>query len=304
MPSGYRTSLGYHGEIMTEEGLPPNATPTPRLTVTEGYYSERLRPTADRTVKFVWYQAKDNRPCCSAKSRHCSKCDHYYPKEEKKLTECPECANPRFCRRLVKEAGLRCRLHGGGANKTVGAANPAFKHGKYSRYMPERLAAKYIESARDPELLANRQEIAVLDARLAELLGRVDTGASSRLFGKAREAFIGFRNALDRSDKETMQIHLQTLDATLGHAVGDYAAWDDIRQSLETRRKLVETEMRRLEKMQHLHTAEELQSLLSAIAHIAKRVIRDPKVLNEFTLSVLELGQRDSGRPTPADILS
>ncbi|HEY4669727.1 MAG TPA: hypothetical protein VIH05_08130 [Tepidiformaceae bacterium] len=279
----------------------PNALQ--RVTIAQGFYAERLRPTADRTVKFVWYREDSGVPVCSAKSRRCRKCDHYYPLEEKKLTECPECGDPRFCRTGVIKPGDRCRMHGGGANKLVGSANPSFKHGKYSRYMPARLAAKYLESARDPELLANRQEIAVLDARLAELLGRVDTGESSRLFSQAREAFTGFRNALDRSDKETMQIHLQTLDATLGRAVGDYAAWDDIRQSLETRRKLVETEMRRLEKMQHFHTAEELQSLLTAIAHIAKRVISDPKVLNEFTLAILELGQRDPSRSPAADVL-
>lgn len=288
--------MGQHGRRVTETALvplPPNATPPPRITITEGYYAERLRPTADRTVKYIWYTHKDNRPVCSAKSRRCRKCDYHYPKEDRPLTQCPECGDPRFCRVIVLQPGVRCRVHGGGKH-LVGSANPSFKHGKYSRYMPLRLAARYLESARDPELLASRQEIALLDARLAELLGRVDTGESSRLFATAREAFNGFRNALDRSDKETMAIHLQTLDATLGRAVGDYAAWDDIRQSLETRRKLVETEMRRLEKMKQFHTAEELQSLLMAIAMIAKRTINDPKVLNEFTLAVLELGQRET----------
>src|SRR3954452_17185048 len=74
----------------------------------------------------------------------------------------------------------RCRMHGG--KSLAGAASPAFKTGRHSTYLPVRLLAGYQEAERDPELLALRDEIALIDSRLADVLSRVDSGESSRIW--------------------------------------------------------------------------------------------------------------------------
>lgn len=51
---------------------------------------------------------------------------------------------------------------------------PAFKHGRYSRYLPERLTQAYEAAQADEALVVMRDELALVDARLAELLGNVD----------------------------------------------------------------------------------------------------------------------------------
>ena len=58
---------------------------------------------------------------------------------------------------------------------------------------------------------------------------------------------------------------------------------------METRRKRTETEMRRLEKMRQFITAEQVNMLMTAIGEAAKRIIKDPKVLNEFTTELIRL---------------
>src|SRR4051812_32142589 len=80
----------------------------------------------------------------------------------------------------------RCRMHGGATPR--GPALPQFKHGRYSRSLPTRLAAQYEAAQSDPVLMELRDEIALNDARLADLLGRVDTGESGSLWGAAAKA--------------------------------------------------------------------------------------------------------------------
>jgi hypothetical protein len=68
-------------------------------------------------------------------------------------------------------ANGRCRMHGGAT--PVGPALPQFRHGRYSKYLPERLAERYQASLEDSELLGLRDELGLVDARIADLLERV-----------------------------------------------------------------------------------------------------------------------------------
>src|SRR3954465_9212974 len=74
----------------------------------------------------------------------------------------------------------RCRMHGG--KSLAGPASPSFTTGRHSKYLPRRLLARYQEMAHDAELLALRDEIALIDARIADVLGRVESGESSRIW--------------------------------------------------------------------------------------------------------------------------
>jgi hypothetical protein len=75
------------------------------------------------------------------------------------------------CRRRAV-AGMRvCTVHGGLTPR--GAASVHFKTGRYSRYLPARLLDKYEDAGTDPRLLELREDIALLDARIAQLLERV-----------------------------------------------------------------------------------------------------------------------------------
>src|SRR5689334_1272270 len=73
-------------------------------------------------------------------------------------------------------ANGRCRIHGG--LQPQGIARPGFKTGRYSKYLPARLAGRYEEAASDPELLALKDDIALLDTRIAQTVSALDTGES------------------------------------------------------------------------------------------------------------------------------
>src|SRR5262249_52499599 len=91
------------------------------------------------------------------------------------------------CKRWATPGREVCRMHGG--RTLIGLAAPRLKTGRYSKFLPIRLAADYERAAHDPELLSLRHELAVVEARIIDLLGRVDTGEAGGLWHRARVAW-------------------------------------------------------------------------------------------------------------------
>ena len=147
-------------------------------------------------------------------------------------------------------------------------ASPTFVTGRYSKHLPTRLADQYLASRNDPELLALRDEVAIVDSRLNDLLDRVDSGESGALWKQARKMMSDYRTTGEES-------FLYALEATINSALDDYAAWQEIQLLLEQRRKLVETERKRLVDMQQMITAERAMLLISAITDVIRRNVND-----------------------------
>jgi hypothetical protein len=85
------------------------------------------------------------------------------------------------CRGLAMANG-RCRVHGGGM--ASGALHPAFKHGRFSKALPARLAQKFQAALDDPELLSMRSSVAILSTRIVEIAERFDAGGSGELWAQ------------------------------------------------------------------------------------------------------------------------
>lgn len=76
------------------------------------------------------------------------------------------------CKGWAMENG-RCRMHGGGNPK--GFAHPNTVTGRYSKHLPTRAIAEFQQALHDPELLSLRNDIALIDVRLNELVREVGT---------------------------------------------------------------------------------------------------------------------------------
>src|SRR5678816_2409917 len=84
-----------------------------------------------------------------------------------------------------------CRAHGGKSRNAYRA--PGFRKGRYVKYIPSGIADKYMEAIGDPQLLDFRQDIALLTARLMELLS---TGESTALWAETQKAAMQLKQAL------------------------------------------------------------------------------------------------------------
>lgn len=186
-----------------------------------------------------------------------------------------------------------CQVHGGATPR--GAALPQFKHGRYSKSLPARLAARYAASASDPRLLELNQEIALVDARLEDMLARVDTGESGAIWTgllSAKEELLAARRANDMPG-QLAALALITDLITKGHA--DYRAWAEVGALLEQRRRLVESENKRRKDMQEFITSQQALTLMGAIVGIIKEHVTDRTQLNRIAHAIDALALTEGG---------
>lgn len=181
------------------------------------------------------------------------------------------------CKRQVTPGRTVCYYHGGRIPR--GAALPQTTRGRYSRDLPTRMMARYEQAQSDGELLALRDEIALLDSRLADVLTRVDTGESGWIWQRLKETATELRIARRRNDQGAQADALNSLLSLVESGHQDYAAWSDVRSLLEQRRRTVESERKRLVEMQQTITAERALLLIGAITGIVKAHVSEPKQL-------------------------
>ncbi len=154
-----------------------------------------------------------------------------------------------------------CVVHGGKTPR--GVASAALKHGRYSRSLPTRLVARYEEAQQDERLLELQDEIALIDARLSEVLGRVNTGESGRIWAALLAAKRDYHKAKNGVDKFAA---LSALLDLIDEGAADEAAWLDVRSLIEQRRRLVESERKRTVELQQNLNVERALLLLGAAA--------------------------------------
>jgi len=155
----------------------------------------------------------------------------------------------------------------------VGPANPAFKHGRYSQVLPVGLQARYHEALADADLLSLRDEVAVLEARIGELLALAAPASGS--WQDAVSAFEAMRRANAAGDAAGMTAAVGRLDSALRQGATVAHAWDDLGGLIERKRRLARDEVRRLSLMGQMITAERAMVLVAALTDAVTRHVLD-----------------------------
>lgn len=181
------------------------------------------------------------------------------------------------CKKDAVVGRKTCHMHSGTAPR--GLAHPSTKHAKYTKDMPTRLVADVERALADPDLISLRLESAITSARMNDLLARVDPGEAGILWRKARAAMADFRAAQRADDAPAAATALRELEDVLGRGVQDYAAWDEWFKAVEMRRRLADTERRRLEALEYHITKQQGALLVARVYDIVSRHVADPKVL-------------------------
>lgn len=191
------------------------------------------------------------------------------------------------CKKAPTPGMTRCYMHGG--KTPVGAAAPTFKTGRYSKYLPNRLAARYHEAQSDPYILNQQEEIALLDARIAELLTSVDEGGGRALWEQARKTFKDLRFAQTTQDTEGIVTALRTLDALINKGAAEGDTWAEVYDLVERRRRLVESERKRFVELGQMVTASQLMTMMGAISSLIREHVTDRDALRAISTGILAL---------------
>lgn len=202
------------------------------------------------------------------------------------------------CRRNASKGRTVCASHGG--KSLTGREHPAFKTGRYSKYLPERLLEKYHTAMESGDLTGLEQEIALIEAKTADALERMTTGdgaAGVTAWMDLTAAYASLRTELVRPEPDPAR--LRSAVVGMDHAVqrgGDEArAWREILGLIEARRRLVDTERRRLSDEDKAISIERLMVLCTAIIDVIRRNVasREQREAMANEIRLLASGSHD-----------
>lgn len=201
------------------------------------------------------------------------------------------------CRQRSMPNG-RCRMHGGAS--LSGLASPQWKTGRYSKVLPTRLLDRYHEGLNDRDLLALTDEIAVVNARLGELVGQLDGGGQEEKWEAITMGLDFCDAAIQAKDMPRLLGHLAAMREVVRQGQADGLLWEEIGNWMERARKLRETEQRRLVAMQQVITSEQAMVLVAALTMAVRTHVHDVDTLrlinDEFTRTLAATGAGGAGR--------
>lgn len=207
-------------------------------------------------------------------------------------------------------AGKRvCTVHGG--LTPSGPASPHWKDGGRSKYLPKRLLDDYQASLDNPDKLLLDEDIALIESRLSDVLRRVDSGESGRIWTELREARRELEAARRIPDKDLRSAAIASAVNVMCELIDrgshDSAAWAEVTGLIERRRKLVESERKRLVEAQQLVHVEQAAALLGLMVDAVRRHVRDDATLRAITNEYARLtgvSGDSAALPIEADVLS
>lgn len=191
----------------------------------------------------------------------------------------------------------KCRMHGG--KSLSGVAAPGYRGAGRSRVVPKRWAAAYKGAIDDPDLLSLRHDISIVDAQIEELESRlpdteeeVETFQSFlATFGRMR-GFYRDANDFKKTEQEQQEakrnffLAFETssvlLDEINGWRVSELEVMGRTMELREQRRRMVDTETKRLTAAVQSIRVDSVKAILWALLDILRREIPDRKLLQRI----------------------
>lgn len=190
------------------------------------------------------------------------------------------------CKRASSANG-RCNLHGG--KSLSGVASPRFSSGRYSKYLPVQLLSRFLEAQTDGALLELRDELALIDARIVDVLGRVDNGESGSLWLELERVCKEFDRAKECGDSGAVVRAGERIVQVVSRGHSDSEAWREVLGLVERRRKLVESERKRMVEAGQMVSVEQAMVLVCAIGDSVRRNVQDRTALAAISADIRRL---------------
>lgn len=195
------------------------------------------------------------------------------PKKPNNFDRVPKCGaktrSGKPCQAPAMANG-RCRMHRGKAG--AGLAHYNFQgKGKYKDVIPVPLKEVFeraVESG--PEMLDLTEEIALVQSRIYQILGNLETGESATRWRELREASKVLQAARRRGDKVTVAETMEQIMNLLSDAGKEFWIWDDLFKTIGSYQSLVRDEKKRRLEMHQLISTDQAQGLLADIIMVIR----------------------------------
>jgi len=174
---------------------------------------------------------------------------------------------------------------------------------RYAKFIPGRLAEKYLESVNDPEIIALNDDIALVETRIKQLVDNIDKNEPPPVWNDVSAKFQEFmmHKRLKRLPEATEC--LDELEDMFARERADRESWDEIIQRTEQVMKLRSEERKRRMDMKNLLNAEQAMDmtarLLAAVNEGLESVIEDEQTRKQIYLSIGQRFARITGSGDP-----
>lgn len=199
------------------------------------------------------------------------------------------------CQRPAMKNRTVCMHHGG--KSLTGRNNPRFTTGRYSKYLPKHLANGFDEAMGDERLLDLSANVALMDVRMNELLGKLNDNETMQAWNELGALLGPLSQAVKTGKREKAQELTEKLLIAWQAVYEDAGVWKEIYEVSELRRKLAESEKKRLVDMDLMVSADRLYLLVSFIQDIILRHVTDASTRSSIAYELRTvLDKQVSGR--------
>ena len=226
---------------------------------------------------------------CTARTKNCRKCGHRYVKGDKSHN-CPQCGEERRCGRYKVTGMDVCQMHGGGSPKKGRLSGRPPKDGSVRRSMlPQRMWGAYDDAMEDRHLLILRRDLAQTEARMEELLKIAETPECGFVWKSLQTAISNYQRAAARQEKGVIELELNKVFDLVEKGNVHHSAWTEVERLTEQRRKLVESERRRMIEMHQMISVERVLGLMEKIAIVIDGIVDEREKKNAIAYGLKDL---------------
>lgn len=207
--------------------------------------------------------------------------------------------------KMIKKSGERCKIgvrpgwpvcraHGAGTINAPGGA-PIIT-GRYSKFLPTLMMERYNDFLADGDVLNLRSEIALLDTRLSQMLARLETCDSNATWSKISRAsmLLGKLMCEEEADTADVEIIRKLLVEAMSARDADAEIWHDAIIIIDQRRKLADTERRRIVDAKRFITAEEASAMMAFVVDTIAKNVSSPLERRRISEQFKQFAQRSN----------
>lgn len=170
------------------------------------------------------------------------------------------------CRANGNRRNGRCRMHAG-HSLPPGPDHPSYKNGTGCRYPSLAgngdLAAHYKAAVRDKDLLALREEVALVQALLTRHVQRLAAGDGAASAAKLAAAWSAFKAANSRKDTASMTVAGHEMDRLVAGLTDEEEQERRVVELAQEKKTLVKAELDRMAELRQVATLPHVLMLLS-----------------------------------------
>jgi len=220
------------------------------------------------------------------------------PNEKRKVCGAKLKSGPGRCQcPITSPINGRCRIHGGGVKRGVGNAN--LKTGRYSLDLPTQVATRYESALSDPNLLSVRDDIALLQAAISDVMQELKVAEARPDFDAILEIVEEIAGNWQSWEWTKMSAQMDKLRGLIVNKQSQRTAMREVRDLIKEKADLISRENRMLLDREQMITVEQFLMAMRAMGAAVRRQVDDPRILRSIDTEFRRLATVPSPRKYP-----